>query len=136
MESRNSKPLFEDVDGALPRPWVAFETQDPNGSLYYHNLANSDTKWERPESHVPRHAVFTSALPQQPFVGWKDESPRQFVGASAGEAERAFRNFCARLPKGVFGRRGDGLLWRLREGEIVGLTLYPEQRRLAISYGP
>uniref|UniRef100_A0A7S1AAH5 WW domain-containing protein n=1 Tax=Noctiluca scintillans TaxID=2966 RepID=A0A7S1AAH5_NOCSC len=137
-------PLYEDADGALPRPWVAFETPDPpnKGSLYYHNLVTFDTKWERPEVHVPRHAVYGNALTatpsqQQQFVGWRDEMAREIVGASAGEAEHAFRNFCVRLlPRGVFGRRGDGMLWRLGEGELVGLTLYPEQRRLVISYDP
>lgn len=132
------QPLYEDENGALPRPWGAF--RDPEGALYYCNLVTCETTWRRPVVHVPRANVYRDAqIGGRPAFGdWRDMPPRELPTKNAAEAFEQFRVFCRQLApaSGVFGRRGDGVLWRMAASERLGVVLYPEQRKLAVAYGP
>lgn len=130
--------LFGDSEGALPKPWVAFRKPDPpdKGALYYHNLNTSQTQWERPNVHIAQHRIcFEHKFPM--FGGWKDLDWHELPASTAAEASEIFREFCVRLfPRGSFGRRGDGMLWRLDEAECAGVVFCPARRRLAVCYDP
>lgn len=132
------RPLYADESGALPKPWGAFK--DPEGSLYYCNLVTCETTWQRPVVHVPRANVYRD--PQSggrpAFAGWRDLPLRELPVKNAAEAFELFRAFCRQLSpsSGVFGRRGDGVLWRMAASERLGVVLYPEQRSLAVAFDP
>mmetsp|Transcript_74645 Transcript_74645/g.205809 ORF Transcript_74645/g.205809 Transcript_74645/m.205809 type:complete len:522 (-) Transcript_74645:126-1691(-) len=130
------QPLLADAEGALPKPWVAHRKPDPphQGSLYYCNLATMETRWERPQVRIARHCVYqTGGIPL--FEPWRDLHLLELPAANAAEATETFRDFCVRLfPGGTFGRRRDGVLWRLGKAEHVGVMLYPGLQRLAVAY--
>eukprot|EP00747_Dinoflagellata_sp_TGD_P223241 gnl/TRDRNA2_/TRDRNA2_94849_c0_seq1.p1 gnl/TRDRNA2_/TRDRNA2_94849_c0~~gnl/TRDRNA2_/TRDRNA2_94849_c0_seq1.p1 ORF type:complete len:444 (+),score=54.13 gnl/TRDRNA2_/TRDRNA2_94849_c0_seq1:39-1370(+) len=131
---------YEDTEGALPRPWVAYQCEPPEkGRFYYYNTETAQCCWERPQILIARHCVYrdpaTGGRPA--FAGWKDLAPVDLAAATAAEVSERFRHFCVCLtPHGVFGRRNDGTLWRASSTEVVGLVLYPEARKLAVSYDP